>query len=498
MSRRQAQCGTTSATQAEPLMLHHYPQNKATKSAGSTASTPMPSRSNGTTSTTADPDANANAIYIAGTKKRRKPLSSSTKFALRSLLGCIALCTVTTYYMHFHKDYESSEWQKRSALGSYNFDDAPRELARQATATVATASQAKSKAAATSKLTAGTTRALMGDNTGSELSLQQQQAELVPVSTDETEVTKTSIAETEPPLQNAFEKAPPEALKTKLQQQKASKKKSNGQKTSKKKAKAEVVPRKNKSEPAWKNGEAAKAPKKNAKKKQDAAPPPTAQPTSSSTAATTWVSTLEPEPVVPQKSREEQKATCLNRYGGLARKISTERRELRKQRRLQLTTNNDQDRTKSTDEMVLVIASVPIDRRHAMALWSELECFASSFDHVVISTAYWSKTVVARIVEEARLTIPHFQSNNSNSNNNSNNNARVVTIEFVTYDNKKYDAGLWCDALMGIRHRYEQFALVNDSIFALKQYHNITDALGTINKFHNNRIIDNNNNNNNN
>uniref|UniRef100_A0A7S4AQH6 Uncharacterized protein n=1 Tax=Pseudo-nitzschia australis TaxID=44445 RepID=A0A7S4AQH6_9STRA len=51
---------------------------------------------------------------------------------------------------------------------------------------------------------------------------------------------------------------------------------------------------------------------------------------------------------------------------------------------------------------------------------------------------------------------------------------------------------------MGIKNRYEQFALVNDSIFALKQYHNITDALGTINKFHNNRIIDNNNNNNNN
>eukprot|EP00532_Pseudo-nitzschia_australis_P011354 CAMPEP_0168230216 /NCGR_PEP_ID=MMETSP0140_2-20121125/15805_1 /TAXON_ID=44445 /ORGANISM="Pseudo-nitzschia australis, Strain 10249 10 AB" /LENGTH=478 /DNA_ID=CAMNT_0008162309 /DNA_START=21 /DNA_END=1458 /DNA_ORIENTATION=- len=153
---------------------------------------------------------------------------------------------------------------------------------------------------------------------------------------------------------------------------------------------------------------------------------------------------------------------------------------------------------KNSKQKVLVIASVPLDKDHSIALWSQLECFAGSFDHVVISTAYWSKTVVARIVEEARLTIPHFQSNNSNSNNNSNNNARVVTIEFVTYDNKKYDAGLWCDALMGIRHRYEQFALVNDSIFALKQYHNITDALGTINKFHNNRIIDNNNNNNNN
>lgn len=45
-----------------------------------------------------------------------------------------------------------------------------------------------------------------------------------------------------------------------------------------------------------------------------------------------------------------------------------------------------------------------------------------------------------------------------------------MTIEANFYDNNRYDVGLWCDAVQGLKERFAEFVLLNDSIFALRSY----------------------------
>mmetsp|Transcript_12762 Transcript_12762/g.25556 ORF Transcript_12762/g.25556 Transcript_12762/m.25556 type:complete len:392 (-) Transcript_12762:155-1330(-) len=116
------------------------------------------------------------------------------------------------------------------------------------------------------------------------------------------------------------------------------------------------------------------------------------------------------------------------------------------------------------NDAVLIIASVPIDEKHVVALWTELECFVGSTSRVVISTAYWAKPMMDRLLVDVRRNIPRFASGQ-------------VTIEAHFYDNERYDVGLWCDALQGLKDKYENFALLNDSIFALREFDGILDTL---------------------
>ena len=116
------------------------------------------------------------------------------------------------------------------------------------------------------------------------------------------------------------------------------------------------------------------------------------------------------------------------------------------------------------NDAVMIIAAMPLDERHLVALWSELECFVGSIDHIVISSAYWAKPILNRLLIDVRKNIPQFASGQ-------------VTIEAHFYDNQRYDAGLWCDALQGLKERYDDFLLLNDSIFALREFNGILDTL---------------------
>ena len=59
----------------------------------------------------------------------------------------------------------------------------------------------------------------------------------------------------------------------------------------------------------------------------------------------------------------------------------------------------------------MVIASVPLDRRHVVALWSELECFTNHpmIHKVIVSAPYWSYSILEQLIPMAQNYIPHFQ-----------------------------------------------------------------------------------------
>ena len=89
---------------------------------------------------------------------------------------------------------------------------------------------------------------------------------------------------------------------------------------------------------------------------------------------------------------------------------------------------------KKQKQAAVILAALPVDERHVIALWSELECFVGSANHLVLSSAYWARPIIDRVVLEARRKIPKFVSGNT-------------TIEAKYFDNERYDIGLWCDGL---------------------------------------------------
>jgi len=128
------------------------------------------------------------------------------------------------------------------------------------------------------------------------------------------------------------------------------------------------------------------------------------------------------------------------------------------------------ERERERKEAIMVIAALPFDKRHVVSLWSELECFVGSASHVVISSAYWAMPIIESILLEARKNIPKFAN---------------IKIEARYFDNQRYDVGLWCDALQGLYsyNKYGYFMILNDSIFALREFDGILDALRSPNNF---------------
>jgi hypothetical protein len=118
-----------------------------------------------------------------------------------------------------------------------------------------------------------------------------------------------------------------------------------------------------------------------------------------------------------------------------------------------------------TKNRVLIIAAVPREQTHLVSLWSELECFTGTISHVIISAPNWGKVYIERVVQLAKKFIPKFANGQ-------------VTIEAQYYLNNRYDVGLWCDAIkqlpLGI---YDEYALINDSVFALREFTGILDNL---------------------
>jgi hypothetical protein len=131
---------------------------------------------------------------------------------------------------------------------------------------------------------------------------------------------------------------------------------------------------------------------------------------------------------------------------------------------------------KRKNRRLLVIAAVPRDERHIFTLWSELECLTSNVDHVLVSAPTWSSKIMDKVLGEAQTTIPRFQNGD-------------VTLEATYHTNDRYDVGLWCDALRTVLDRkdgeqqrlddegYEEYGLLNDSVFALREFPDLLDSL---------------------
>ena len=120
---------------------------------------------------------------------------------------------------------------------------------------------------------------------------------------------------------------------------------------------------------------------------------------------------------------------------------------------------------KGAKKRVLVMAAVPRDKRHVLALWSQLECFTIGVDHVILSAPLWSKEITTQIIELAKDKIPRFSSGE-------------VTIQPEYFLNDRYDVGLWCDAIESLNiDEFDEFGLINDSVFAMNSFSEVFDAL---------------------
>jgi len=61
---------------------------------------------------------------------------------------------------------------------------------------------------------------------------------------------------------------------------------------------------------------------------------------------------------------------------------------------------------------VMVLATVPLDKRHVTSLWSELDCFTDrqNISKVLLSAPGWSKPIIDRLVQEVKNKLPQFMS----------------------------------------------------------------------------------------
>lgn len=141
----------------------------------------------------------------------------------------------------------------------------------------------------------------------------------------------------------------------------------------------------------------------------------------------------------------------------------------------------DDSSTLSGIEKILIIASVPKDAKHVLALWTHLECVTKGIDKVLISApdTPWSRDIVSVVIRQFRW------------NNSVNNNTHKFELDAAFYVNDRYDAGLWCD---GLKYHFgfdgnrfinnitkpHAIYLINDSSMALRQYDSLTNKVATI------------------
>ena len=137
----------------------------------------------------------------------------------------------------------------------------------------------------------------------------------------------------------------------------------------------------------------------------------------------------------------------------------------------------EQDTSTGTRTAIMVMAAAPLDKRHVTALWSELDCFTRDrdLDKVLISSPFWSEPMISRIIREAKSKLPHFAGVDPK-----------VRLEARFFENDRYDVGLWCDGWESLKKDADKnnatapsddVILLNDSLFALKPFTGILDAL---------------------
>ena len=132
-----------------------------------------------------------------------------------------------------------------------------------------------------------------------------------------------------------------------------------------------------------------------------------------------------------------------------------------------ITTSSKQ--IKDTKKRVLIISAVPHNLRHIVALWSQLECFTVGIDHIFLAVPAWSREIISKIIELAKKSIPRFAN-------------EEVSVQIEYFFNDRYDVGLWCDAIGSLNiNKFDEFGLINDSVFALREFTDVFDALSVKN-----------------
>jgi hypothetical protein len=139
-------------------------------------------------------------------------------------------------------------------------------------------------------------------------------------------------------------------------------------------------------------------------------------------------------------------------------------------KQIKWTINNSSDSKVAQGEYLqraLIISVAPRTIKHVVALWTELECFTLDVDYVILSGPVWSEPILRQIVDMAKKSIPQLAS---------------TPLTFRVFVNDRYDVGLWCDALewmerSGDLAKMHQVELLNDSVFALRKYSAILNAL---------------------
>ena len=116
----------------------------------------------------------------------------------------------------------------------------------------------------------------------------------------------------------------------------------------------------------------------------------------------------------------------------------------------------------------MIISTRPASYLRLQAIWSQLECFTSNVDRIILS-----------VPDEEWC---HRTMNNFTSQVKSNLGSSIhdkITVQY--YKNDRYDSGLWCDALeeenAGVFDDTHNYFLINDSILAIRQYTGLLDAL---------------------
>ena len=161
------------------------------------------------------------------------------------------------------------------------------------------------------------------------------------------------------------------------------------------------------------------------------------------------------------------------------------------QRLLQQESAEQENQRKNQN--VLVMAAFPINTNRIYSLWSQLECFSSKFQQIIISGPSWSNNIIDTVIQQAKASIPSLADKH---------------VEGRYFLNDRYDVGLWCDALLKeehhggfyyssslgddggvenedrqniLREEYEteteSFVLINDSIWALEHTSELLDTL---------------------
>ncbi|KAL3916701.1 MAG: hypothetical protein SGILL_005058 [Bacillariaceae sp.] len=162
-------------------------------------------------------------------------------------------------------------------------------------------------------------------------------------------------------------------------------------------------------------------------------------------------------------------ATTRLRPDGGSDVIRIQQGTIKQKKPIQWTPIDDVDKKGRRRKNAMVLSVAPRTTKHVVALWSELECFTSDVDYVILSGPTWSEHILQHVVELAKATIPKFADNR-------------ITVKFQTSVNDRYDVGLWCDALdwmetAGDLQNFEQIELLNDSVFALRPYSSILSSL---------------------